>query len=944
MKNPRASAPDANTRASSQRRLTALGFSALLASGMAVGLAGFRAPPAGGARLDGDAIVESDRFFSDIDFERGADRRWQFPRLRAAQLLEGESLIFSLPGARAIEIPLVERRFVAADTVGFVFHDAEIGATAEITLRRGRIDGTVLATFDGRSERWRLRTVDLADGTSDDWYEPVADDGDDRGMQPLDPSSLIDRAAADGGVAGACVDNGEFVDLLLVYTPEFAALFTDVSALETALAADVTRANAALVNSRALPRLRVAEIVGTPSNSTGTLATDLDLVTGLADGWADEVHTVRDAVKADLVVLYSASGGPGVVSWLLPSNAPIDGAPAFGFSAVNAAGGFALAQGVGFNFGCCSAFGDSTACNLGGFQPFSMAWRFTAGGNNAAYRTVMASGGAGTQLPNFSNPSVFFLGVATGANGSDPATSAHNARTIGLTAYTVANYRCGNSNDTDCDGDGLSDADAIANGSVPDCNLTGFPDSCDIASGISLDANADGIPDDCPLQDVELFPGGIAVLDTFGSAVATAAKSGGPEIFTLIGAPGDDSTVTNSGAAYIVTTSAGAVVSADVLRATAPVQNALFGRGLALFSRPSSVTPNYAARDLAIIGAYRESPTSALNSKGAVYQFARQPDGTWTQTWRYTAPASGGLSAGAGSLFGYSVALGRNPVETREIVMIGAPGRNEGRGAVYQIQNYLSGGNEIGGLPQLRTLQNGIAGDAFGSALALEPIVPTTAASRVAMVVGAPGRLENLGGAFVYDRAAVTSNSGVQPFPTTPFTLSASGAGAPPVAGDRFGAAVAIRSNIIVVGAPGYNEGRGRIHVWERNPNPTPVFWAYRGNFTPADAKPGDAFGSSVAISASTTPGEFVVIAGAPKADILADLGTRTDSGRVYILRKLPGVNGLELLGTRTNFNPASGDEFGFSAASTRGLGVVGAPFTDQSGLNSGRARLIPTP
>ena len=64
----------------------------------------------------------------------------------------------------------------------------------------------------------------------------------------------------------------------------------------------------------------------------------------------------------------------------------------------------------------------------------------------------------------------------------------------------------------DCNGNGLSDLDDIANGvsldcdgdGIPDecgvfvdCNFNGLSDSCDIADGFELDCNGNGIPDEC---------------------------------------------------------------------------------------------------------------------------------------------------------------------------------------------------------------------------------------------------------------------------------------------------------------------------------------------------------------------------------------------------------------------------------------------------------------
>ncbi|MFO0962307.1 MAG: hypothetical protein U0625_05310 [Phycisphaerales bacterium] len=49
----------------------------------------------------------------------------------------------------------------------------------------------------------------------------------------------------------------------------------------------------------------------------------------------------------------------------------------------------------------------------------------------------------------------------------------------------------------DCDGDGIDDGIAIANGWATDCDANGHPDHCDIAIGMVADANGDGIPDHC---------------------------------------------------------------------------------------------------------------------------------------------------------------------------------------------------------------------------------------------------------------------------------------------------------------------------------------------------------------------------------------------------------------------------------------------------------------
>jgi len=70
----------------------------------------------------------------------------------------------------------------------------------------------------------------------------------------------------------------------------------------------------------------------------------------------------------------------------------------------------------------------------------------------------------------------------------------------------------------------------------------------------------------------------------------------------------------------------------------------------------------------------------------------------------------------------------------------------------------------------------------------------------------------------------------------------------------------------------------------------------------------------------------------------------RTNAGKVYILRKILGESGAQVTSVRSSFNPATGDEFGYSSGSIRGFSIIGAPFSDITGLNSGKARLITTP
>jgi len=86
-----------------------------------------------------------------------------------------------------------------------------------------------------------------------------------------------------------------------------------------------------------------------------------------------------------------------------------------------------------------------------------------------------------------------YLGVMdpTGSAGELLVTTANDVRMFGLIGWDVVNGI------TDCNNNGVDDADDISNGTSQDCNNNGVPDECDLAGGGSVDIDGDGIPDEC---------------------------------------------------------------------------------------------------------------------------------------------------------------------------------------------------------------------------------------------------------------------------------------------------------------------------------------------------------------------------------------------------------------------------------------------------------------
>jgi hypothetical protein len=139
-------------------------------------------------------------------------------------------------------------------------------------------------------------------------------------------------------------------------------------------------------------------------------------------------------------------------------------------------------------------------------------------------------------------------------------------------------------------------------------------------------------------------------------------------------------------------------------------------------------------------------------------------------------------------------------------------------------------------------------------------------------------------------------------------------------AGDNFGYSVAAGNYRVVVGAPGDDDDgnqSGSVFVFHAAAASQLVKLT-----AGALGAAGDNFGHSVAINCNR------IVVGAPYDD---DKGT--DSGSVYIYK----LNGT-LVKKITDVNGSAGDNFGFSVAVNCGRIIVGAPYDDDNGSDSGSA------
>lgn len=231
------------------------------------------------------------------------------------------------------------------------------------------------------------------------------------------------------------------IDVMILYTPAAATWGnTNGGGIRNLVATAVVIGNTALSNSATISSIRLvynAQVTYTESGDSGL---DLDRLTGTSDGYMDGIHTWRNTFGADLVQLFTTMGGG--IAWLLNNSG---GRPTYAFSlaGVSSATGHTPIHEMGHNMGC----GHHKQQN---FQPgpglfsYSAGWRWT-GTDGVLYSSVMSYTAAGyfpsnpynsTRVGYFSNPSVTYMGVATGH-----ATNGDNARTIRETKHVLAAYR-----------------------------------------------------------------------------------------------------------------------------------------------------------------------------------------------------------------------------------------------------------------------------------------------------------------------------------------------------------------------------------------------------------------------------------------------------------------------------------------------------------------------
>jgi predicted outer membrane repeat protein len=263
---------------------------------------------------------------------------------------------------------------------------------------------------------------------------------------PIDPRTLRRAKNWRNG-------DGNLVDLLVAYTSDarISLNFNTENEIKAYIQNAVSESNLCFINSKVNCSIRLVHVVEVEYNETQNPSLDLNRSVDQADGYLDDLHSLRDQYGADLVTLL-VSKGDGSLGGIAKSMAyPSLDFESSGFNVVVmdqiGAPNYSLLHEIGHNMGCLHnredamnrGIPETDPSNNSVFKAFNYGKRWLVDGEG--YRTIMSYDTEGTltysnRIPYFSNPNIEYQGISTGNIDSED-----NAQVLNTTAPYVSNFR-----------------------------------------------------------------------------------------------------------------------------------------------------------------------------------------------------------------------------------------------------------------------------------------------------------------------------------------------------------------------------------------------------------------------------------------------------------------------------------------------------------------------
>lgn len=232
------------------------------------------------------------------------------------------------------------------------------------------------------------------------------------------------------------VSTGTVIDILVAYTSKARTNAGGVSGIEARILNAIAQANQAYLNSQINMSLNLLGMVETTYVETGDMGITLSRLGSRADGFMDEIPTVRNQLYADQVVLISADTnycGISPILNILSTTSSVNAYTVVHDDSVYAcmSANNTFAHELGHNQGNLHNIENNGTAT--GAYPDSYGYRL-----DGVFRDIMAyaSTTGEPRIQYFSNPNILYNGQPIGILGS-----ADTARSMNATAPLVASFR-----------------------------------------------------------------------------------------------------------------------------------------------------------------------------------------------------------------------------------------------------------------------------------------------------------------------------------------------------------------------------------------------------------------------------------------------------------------------------------------------------------------------
>jgi peptidyl-Asp metalloendopeptidase len=366
-----------------------------------------------------------------------------------------------------------------------------------LAVRGGKMAGTIVS---GQrlykiepTEDNRHRLVEIDDDAMRPDHHPLVVPDDGTPADPPAPEPELQQssaAAATNTVPTAAATTNTVVDLLVVYTSTARSKQGGTAAMNALIAMGVDLANQAYSNSKIAMRLRLVRAAEIAYTETGNISTDLSRLQRTTDGFMDQVHTLRNQYKADLIALIVDNGGSYCGIAYVMANGPRASFAPYAFSVTDrdCVSNNTLTHELGHNMGDAH---DRASGGTGVF-PYSYGYRDTVG----KFRTIMAYPCPNVSCPRvkyFSNPKILINGRPAGIDHRvNPSNSADNARSMNEVRNVIAAWRA---------------SATTSAATAPSGSREGRPDSRDDLNDDADDESDDDADDNSPDKPRKDAPG-----------------------------------------------------------------------------------------------------------------------------------------------------------------------------------------------------------------------------------------------------------------------------------------------------------------------------------------------------------------------------------------------------------------------------------------------------